>query len=50
MVENVITYQMKAQATLKKKSVSCRPGGTNKNHPGGREILFFPKYFFSSVI
>ena len=37
------------QATLKKKSVSCRPGGTNKNHPGGREILFFFRNIFFLV-
>ena len=26
--------------TLKKKSVSCQPGETKNNHPGGREIIF----------
>ena len=33
------------KATLKKRSVSCRPGGTKKDHPGGRDFFFFSKYF-----
>ena len=33
------------QATLIKKSVSCRPGETTKDHLGGREFFFRNIYF-----
>ena len=35
-----------AEATLKKKFVSCPGGGSNKSQSGGREIFFFYRYFF----
>ena len=35
-----------SKATLKKKSVSGRPGGIENSHPGGREFLFFFIIFF----
>ena len=44
---SVITLSLGHQATLNKKSVSCRPGEANKKHPGGREIFFFSEIFFS---
>ena len=44
--KSVGTLVFEIKATLKKKSVSGRPGGIKKDHPGGREILFFSEIFF----